>query len=163
MSVQCEVYLAGAIDKAPDGGTGWRLDITPKLEKLGWKVFNPCVYTDGKIAQRLGWGEFDKDRFRKFRKESRDLSKVVAEWVVDQDLGAVKRCNVLLVYFDEYVMQGAGTYGEMTLARDARMPVYIVLSSSLKYEDIPFWVLGCATKIFNNFEEALLYFSFLKI
>ena len=35
------VYLAGAMDRVVDRGTGWRDDITPFLEKLDIIVFNP--------------------------------------------------------------------------------------------------------------------------
>ena len=34
-------YLAGAIDRVPDRGNGWRDFITPFLESLGVEVFNP--------------------------------------------------------------------------------------------------------------------------
>ncbi len=35
------VYLAGAMDRVADRGTGWRDNITPFLENLGVVVFNP--------------------------------------------------------------------------------------------------------------------------
>lgn len=35
------VYLAGAIDRVPDRGAGWRADITPFLNRMGVVVFNP--------------------------------------------------------------------------------------------------------------------------
>jgi hypothetical protein len=35
------VYLAGAMDRVPDRGNGWRDNITPFLERLGVVVFNP--------------------------------------------------------------------------------------------------------------------------
>ena len=35
-------YLAGAMDRVPDGGTGWRDKITPLLERMGVIVLNPC-------------------------------------------------------------------------------------------------------------------------
>ena len=34
-------YLAGAIDRVPDRGAGWRSDITPFLKDMGVVVFNP--------------------------------------------------------------------------------------------------------------------------
>ena len=40
------VYLAGAIEAAPDKGTRWRTILTPQLEELGYKIFNPCLETD---------------------------------------------------------------------------------------------------------------------
>ena len=35
-------YLAGAMDRVPDGGVGWRQTITPKLTEMGVVVLNPC-------------------------------------------------------------------------------------------------------------------------
>ena len=35
-------YLAGAMDRVPDGGVGWRDKITPLLESKGVVVLNPC-------------------------------------------------------------------------------------------------------------------------
>ncbi len=35
-------YLAGAMDRVPDGGVGWRNRITPMLKSLGVTVFDPC-------------------------------------------------------------------------------------------------------------------------
>ena len=35
------VYLAGAMDRVADRGTGWRDNITPFLQDLGVVVFNP--------------------------------------------------------------------------------------------------------------------------
>ena len=35
-------YLAGAMDRVPDGGAGWRDKITPLLERMGVVVLNPC-------------------------------------------------------------------------------------------------------------------------
>ena len=35
-------YLAGAMDRVPDGGIGWRNAITPMLQELSVSVINPC-------------------------------------------------------------------------------------------------------------------------
>ncbi len=35
-------YLVGAMDRVPDGGTGWRNAITPTLKELGIEVLDPC-------------------------------------------------------------------------------------------------------------------------
>ena len=35
-------YLAGAMDRVPDGGVVWRDKITPLLESKGVVVLNPC-------------------------------------------------------------------------------------------------------------------------
>ena len=35
-------YLAGAMDRVPDGGVGWRNRISPILKSIGVTVLNPC-------------------------------------------------------------------------------------------------------------------------
>ena len=35
-------YLAGAMDRVPDGGVGWRQEIHPTLKRFGIRVLDPC-------------------------------------------------------------------------------------------------------------------------
>ena len=35
-------YLCGAMDRVPDGGVGWRVHISKKLQEMGIGVLNPC-------------------------------------------------------------------------------------------------------------------------
>ena len=48
-------------------------------------------------------------------------------------------------------MRGAGTKGELTMAKYFGKPVYLV--TSIPYHDIPGWVLGCTTQLFSSFDE----------
>jgi nucleoside 2-deoxyribosyltransferase len=148
------VYLAGGIDKAPDGGVVWRDTVTPMIEAAGFDVFNPCVETDGKLAAHLGWDEFDHTKWMEL-KEDVQVYRHVSRWIVCADLQAVENSDVLLIYFDEYA--GAGTFGEATLARNMGIPVYVVLKRGIDIKDLPAWFVGCATKIYldENFHMAI--------
>jgi len=155
MTKKKHIYLAGAIEAAPDKGTRWRTVLTPQLEELGYAVFNPYTETDGLMLKELGWKKFDWNKLRK--PEWRDKYLYITHRIVEEDLKAVVASKLLVVYFDRYVQQGAGTYGEVTIATYVGIPVYIVLAGDLEFENLPAWVVGCTTKIFNSFKELLTF------
>jgi len=148
-----QIYLAGAIEAAPDKGTRWRTIVTPQLEELGYEVFNPCLETDGVILKELGWKKFNWEKIRKPKWREKYLH--IMRRIVEEDLKAVLASKYVLVYFDKYVQQGAGTYGEVTVAVNHDIPVYIVLAGDLEFKNIPAWVVGCTTQVFDGFKEFL--------
>lgn len=150
-------YLAGAIEKAPDSGVEWRKNATPVLKKLGLNVFDPCVETDGKLAQKLGWKKFTTEAWRDLKENNYQLFCDVGKWIVNEDLDAIVASDILIVFFDKYVTQGAGTYGEITLAKWLNKKIYLFLASDFPREEVPLWVTGCVTRIFNNFEDLVTY------
>ena len=38
------IYLVSGMEKEKNLGAGWREDITPKLEELGFEVLNPVLF-----------------------------------------------------------------------------------------------------------------------
>lgn len=148
-----QVYLAGAIERAPDGGIGWRKEITPTLKRMGFKVFNPCIETDGLLAKKLGWKKFAIEKWRDLKENNPTKFTEIGKWIVDQDLIAVDNSDIMIVYFDKYVTMGAGTYGEITVARYLDMPAYVLIAQDFLVKDIPLWVTGCATEIVTTQEE----------
>jgi len=155
MAKKKHIYLAGAIEAAPDKGTRWRTILTPQLKELGYETFNPCVETDGPILEELGWEKFKWDKMRE--PKYRDKYLHIMHRIVEEDLKAVVASKFLVVYFDKYVPQGAGTYGEVTIATHVGIPVYVVLAGDLEFESLPAWVVGCTTEIFNSFKELLTF------
>ena len=53
--------------------------------------------------------------------------------------------------WNEDVFKGAGTHGEVTLAFEHGIPVYVV--NQLPLTDLSGWIVACSTKIFESFEE----------
>jgi hypothetical protein len=147
------VYLAGAMQAAPDSGKTWRTKITPRLEDVGYKVFNPCLSTDGPIFEELGWKKFEWSEIKK--PENRELYKEVMNRIVKADLAAVTDSDVVVCYWDQYVPKGAGTQGELTLACFHNLPVYIVMAGDMSFDSLPGWVVGCATEVFSSFTELI--------
>jgi hypothetical protein len=72
--------------------------------------------------------------------------------LVDLDCREIaERSNYLICFWDSGAMRGAGTKGELTIARYFGKPVYLV--TSIPFRDIPGWVLGCTDKIFPGFDQ----------
>ena len=57
--------------------------------------------------------------------------------------------------WNEDVFKGAGTHGEVTLAFEHGIPVYVV--NQLPLTDLSGWIVACSTKIFESFEELELF------
>ncbi len=78
--------------------------------------------------------------------------------IIDRDLyQLLQKCDAVICLWDEHVIQGAGTHGELTLAYEHQLPVYLVLGMPL--EKVSSWIVGCTTEIFQNFEELKQYLS----
>jgi len=104
----------------------------------------------------------ESDHFFQTHYPSVDIRSVKAEdplryadivrTLVDLDCTEIAtRCDAVVCYWDESAMRGAGTKGEVTIAKYFRKPVYMVTSIGL--EQIPGWVLACSTKVFPTFQE----------
>ena len=149
------VYLAGAIESTPDGGVGWRRDITKPLEENGFKVFDPCIETDGEIAKMLGWDEFSIKKWNALKEDNFLQVFKIMHMVVSKDIEAVCNSDILLAKYDTYALTSAGTHGEITLARSLDKLVVILLDDHIGADNIPAWVLGCVDSIYTE-EDALL-------
>lgn len=147
MTEKAQIYLAGAIEKAPDGGVGWRKTVRPILEKKGFKVFDPCIETDGALAKHLGWDEFNITKWRELREEDPEKCAEAADWIVEQDLNAVLQSDILLIYCNQYGIKSAGTLGEATVAKTEGIPVVLLLDRGISEPDLPLWLLGCSYNI----------------
>jgi hypothetical protein len=146
------VYLAGAIEYAPDGGRGWRREITPFLrERLGLEVYDPAA------DERKSLTADEQRNLRRWKTEDLARFQATVRKIIDFDLGIVSRADLLVCYWDEHCMKGAGTSAELTLAHRRRIPVYLV--TRMPVEEISGWILGCATRLFASFEELSAFFQ----
>lgn len=141
------VYLSGGMEYASDEGRSWRDDLETWLaSEFGWQVFNPNRESDRFLATRCPETPFRELRFS----DPERFRSIVAE-IVDLDSREVaERSDLVLCYWDGAAMRGAGTKGELTIARYFRKPVYLVTTSP--FEEIPGWVLGCITERFESFD-----------
>ena len=138
-------YLSGSIEYAPDFGKAWRARITPFLQTLGHHVYDPAQ------DERKNLSEEEVREFRRWK--STDLARFqqTVRKIIAWDLDWIERCDCVVCYWDEYAGRGAGTQGELTFAHRAGIPVYLVLG--MPAEKVSGWILGCATQVFEDFEE----------
>ncbi|HYK91045.1 MAG TPA: hypothetical protein VE398_19895 [Acidobacteriota bacterium] len=142
------VYLAGAIEYAPDHGRRWRREITPFLrDRLGHQVYDPAEderksLTNEEQRNLRRWKVCDLARFQ-----------ATVRKIIDYDLDIVSRSDYVVCCWDEYCTQGAGTSAELTLAHQRGIPVYLV--TQMPVEEVSGWVLACSSRIFASFEELM--------
>lgn len=141
-------YLSGGMEYADGEGLQWRTELEQWLEaELGHEVFNPNVESD-----RFFQANYPSIDFRRLKNEDIQKYSEIARGLVDLDCEEIaQRTDYLICYWDNGAAKGAGTKGEVTMAKYFGKPVYLVTSIDL--QDIPGWILGCTTEIFPSFDE----------
>lgn len=141
------VYLSGGMEYAANEGRDWRRSLQDWLENnLSADVFNPNQESRKFFDRKHPGVDF---RGLKLTDPAR-FQSIVAE-LVDLDCHEIaRRSDYVICYWDEGAMRGAGTKGELTMARYFGKPVYMVTTVPL--QEIPGWVLGCTDRIFPTFE-----------
>jgi hypothetical protein len=141
-------YLSGGMEYAEGEGRNWRNEVQEwLLNELGHTVFNPNLESERFFS--LHYPDVD---FREAKTERPALYREIAARLVDIDCQEIAlRSDYVICYWDAGAMKGAGTKGELTVARYFGKPVYLV--TSFGFQDIPGWVLGCTTEFFPSFED----------
>lgn len=147
-------YLSGAIEHAPDGGKGWRTTLRDFLtHTLGHRVFDPTTEEFDVLTDE------EKRFFREWKVEDTERFVRVVRRILDRDITFLQeQTDYVICYWDQHVMRGGGTHGELTVAYVNKIPVYLVLGVPL--QDVSGWIIGCATQIFTDFsalKEFLLH------
>ncbi len=147
-----KIYLAGAIEAAPDDGKAWRRDIGQFLDaEFSIEVFDPSQHEQDFLTEE------EKHNFRQWKSTDIKRFRPVIKKIIDRDLEQLlEKCDAVICLWDEYVIPGGGTHGELTLAYEHKMPVYLILGMPL--EKVASWIVGCTTEIFLNFDEMKQYF-----
>jgi hypothetical protein len=142
------VYLSGGMEYADGEGMQWRKEMQDWIEStLSHTVFNPNVESERFFNQ-----QYPRTDFRKLKFENTELYADIIRNLVDIDCKEIAhRSDYVICYWDDSAAKGAGTKGELTMARFFGKPVYLVTSYPL--HDLPGWVLGCVTKTFTTFED----------
>ncbi len=145
---QTRVYLSGGMEYATGEGATWRKELQGWLEsELGHSVFNPNVESDHFFQAKYP----DVD-FRTLKAENVERYIEIVRHLVDIDSNEIAlHSDYVVCYWDEGAAKGAGTKGEVTMARFFNKPVYLVTTFPLP--EIPGWVLGCVTEYFLSFDE----------
>ncbi|HEY6192238.1 MAG TPA: hypothetical protein VI215_07930 [Bacteroidota bacterium] len=147
-------YLSGGMEYAAGEGVHWRRDLQQWLEQsLKHEVFNPNVESD-----RFFSAHHPGVDFRALKRDDVSLYRQIAGRLVEQDCREIaERSDYVICYWDEGAAKGAGTKGELTIARFFGKPIYLVTSYPLP--EIPGWILGCVTRTFGTFDELKKFLS----
>ena len=144
-------YLSGAMEYAVDEGSAWRSDMTTWLSgQLGHNVIDPVeesrlLMLQENSADYRNWKESDTERYRDFIRQC-----------VDRDIRAVtEEVDYIICLWNAEVFKGAGTHGEVTLAYQNNVPVYLV--NHIPLRDLSGWIMACSSEIFNNFEDLKVF------
>ncbi len=137
-------YLSGAMENADQEGSLWRAEITTWLkEKLNHAVVDPVIET-AKLVEKTKshnyryWKTADPNKFRKF-----------VRLAVDNDLNSVvNKSDYLICLWNNDVISGGGTHGEVTMAYYHQKPVYLI--NQLNNFELSGWIMACATEIFTD-------------
>jgi len=141
-------YLSGAMENAINEGSAWRNEITIWLkEKLNHSTIDPVVNTS-KLVERTksqnyrNWKTSDPNKFRKFVRQA-----------IDSDLNSVvKKSDYLICLWNQEVLSGGGTHGEVTMAYYYNKPVYLINQLNVPNQ-LSGWIMSCATEIFTDFNS----------
>jgi hypothetical protein len=148
------VYLAGAMENAPDSGSAWRQELSDFINnELRHRVFNPCLEESHVLTRE----EFHS--FRKWKTTNLKRFREVVHKIIKTDLTKIiEEVDYIICLWDEHVLQGGGTHGELTMAHWFKKPVYLVTDMPL--QNISRWIIGCSTEIFSDFDKLK---QFLKV
>ncbi len=147
MSAVVRVYLSGGMEYADGEGARWRSELQRWLEgTLSHAVFNPNVESDRFFAEHHPGIDF-----RALKHEDVARYQSIVRRLVEIDcMEIAQNSDYVICYWDDGAAKGAGTKGELTMARFFGKPVYLVTTFPL--HDIPGWILGCVTRTFPSFE-----------
>lgn len=152
-NVNAITYLAGPMDDVSiEESRDWRDWLTEKLGEVNIEVLNPIKkYGEnyGKIRQKFAmwqkYGNIDAVRHS------------VSSKVIPKDIEMVEKSDFVTLYIPSAGSEICGSYGEGTIAFYLGKPLYIVTKRRLKPLNLPKWIVGCSTKIFEDWQEYLKY------
>jgi len=140
-------YLSGAMENAKNEGKDWRMEMTAWLKtNLNHNVIDPIVETNKlvKLHNEPNYRSFkksDPERFIKFVREC-----------IDNDIDSViNKTDYTICLWNNDVISGGGTHGEVTMGYYFNKPVYLV--NQLEDIELSGWIMSCATEIFSSFDE----------
>ncbi len=129
-------YLAGAMDRVPDGGVLWRERITYTLDTFGVKVLDPCK----KPIDVGGESVDDRDHHNELKRlghwdELQKHMKIIRA----TDLRMVDVSDFIILNVDIDVHM-CGSYEELTLANRQKKPIIVHIEQGK--ENAPNWMFG---------------------
>lgn len=152
MSKRIRTYLSGGMEYARDEGMDWRRVMERWIvRELRHSVFNPNIESEKFLKRhlpRVNFRELKLSNIERFQSVVRKIVRLDSEEIA-------RRSDYVICYWDKSAQLGAGTKGELTIARFFDKPVFMV--TRIRHEKIPGWILGCTSQIFVSFDELKVY------
>lgn len=130
------VYLAGAIDRVADRGATWRENITPFLNSLGVKVFNPLIK-----PTTVGLEDYHVGLMKKELKENHRYDELA------EVMKSIRSTDLRLVDISDFIVvnlnlehYACGTWEELSLANRSKKPILVHIEQGKQYT--PDWLFG---------------------
>jgi len=146
-------YLGGGMDRIPDGGVAWRVNLQRELTDLEIVWMDP---TSKPIE--IGVEDLENREYRRRMKESGSYDIVATDMKIIRcvDLRMVDLSDFLIVSIDLEVHQ-CGTYEELFLANREKKPIIIMVTQGKR--NCPDWLLGTVPHdlIFDSWGEVKQY------
>jgi hypothetical protein len=148
MSKRIRAYLSGGMEYAKNEGASWRKGMEHWIaNELGHSVFNPNVESEKYMKKKLKRGNLRKLKFTNV-----DKFQSIVRGIVKLDSAEIaSRSDYVVCLWNGSAQRGAGTKGELSIARYFDKPVYMV--TRMRRDRIPGWILGCTSDIFSSFDE----------
>lgn len=148
-------FLSGPIDRCPNGGRLWRIEITKFLNSMEIGALNPC--SKPIINEKYDEDDDFVNKVNKLKHNGyyEELRKVMKN-IVRADLSLVDRCDFLIAHINSEIPM-CGTFSEIHQATLERKPVIIHSEHGLK--TIPNWLYGLCNHqlFFSSWDEVKNY------
>jgi nucleoside 2-deoxyribosyltransferase len=142
------IYLSGAIEHSADGGRSWRRRLASQLARQGHDLYDPAA------DEKKDLDPEERRDFRRWKLEDPERFRRTVRKIVAWDLGKIEReSDAVVAFWDAAAARGGGTAAEITLAHRLGKPVYLVLG--MPRPEASGWVLACADRVFEDFEELI--------
>lgn len=151
------VYLAGAISSEVDDGIGWRNTITPKLEKFGLNILDPCKKTINGVGE-IG----DDKKYLKQLIKMKDWKKVKEVFfpILKTDLRCVDLSHFIIVNYRPTI-RTIGTIHEVITAHQLQRKPVLLYYPPNEIEEFNPW-MACLVKEKHIFDDWNNMFNYLK-
>ena len=158
MITKPKVYLSGGMEKTdptdPLGGK-WREWISQELTRMNFTPLN-ITEMDKDYTAQFG------DDFRTFGSPEDHVVEMrsnIRRHFIDADVRLIiQDTDIVVLLYDESVRKGAGTLGEAQIAYCNSIPLFVINAFN-DFSELPGWLVGLSTKIFNSFDDLLTYFE----
>lgn len=143
-----KTYLSGGIEYANNFGKEWRRDLSEWIIKnLNHSIFDPTKESIKFFHEKFPG--FERSKLKSLPET--EIRDIIGELVKFEIAVVIEQIDYVICYWDDSCSKGAGTQGELTVAKFYNKPVFIVTDKSI--QEMPAWIIGCSTMIFFNFEN----------